>query len=143
MIHKCICTSLRQAAQASTHFYDKVLAPSGLKVTMFRLLRRIEENPDATITGLAEIVGLDRSTLGRNLKVLARQGLLSLPSGADARARSVALTPAGKAALAQAIPLWAQAQAEMTASFGPDLEDLLGTLERVFDPDTRNKETLA
>jgi DNA-binding MarR family transcriptional regulator len=78
-------------ARASTALYDEALAPSGLKVTMFRLLRKIEATPDVTITGLAEMLGLDRSTLGRNLKVLERQGLVRLPSGQDARARNVAL----------------------------------------------------
>lgn len=110
---------------------------------MFRLLRRIEASPDATITELAESLGLDRSTLGRNLKVLERQGLLSLPSGADARARNIALSPAGKAALAQAVPLWTQAQRQMKASLGRDLEGLLGTLERVFDLEKNDKDTPA
>lgn len=143
MNDKCICTSLRKAAQASTALYDRALTPSGLKVTMFRLLRRIEASPDATITELAESLGLDRSTLGRNLKVLERQGLLSLPSGADARARNIALSPAGKAALAQAVPLWTQAQRQMKASLGRDLEGLLGTLERVFDLEKNDKDTPA
>ena len=141
MNDKCICTSLRQAARASTALYDKALAPSGLKVTMFRLLRRIESHPNASISSLAELVGLDRSTLGRNLKVLERQGLLALPSGKDARARRVALTPAGKTALARAVPLWAQAQTEMKVLLGVDLDNLLGTLERAFDPETQDKET--
>jgi DNA-binding MarR family transcriptional regulator len=141
MSDKCICTSLRQAAQASTALYDRVLAPSGLKVTMFRLLRRIEANPDATITELAELVGLDRSTLGRNLKVLERQGLLVLPTCADARARSLVLTPAGCAALVKAVPLWTQAQSEMKASLGMALDNLLGTLERFFELETKSKDT--
>jgi DNA-binding MarR family transcriptional regulator len=107
---------------------------------MFRLLRRIEANPDATITELAELVGLDRSTLGRNLKVLERQGLLVLPTCADARARSLVLTPAG-CALVKAVPLWTQAQSEMKASLGMGLDNLLGTLERVFELETKSKDT--
>lgn len=141
MTDKCICTSLRQAAQASTALYDRMLAPSGLKVTMFRLLRRIEASPDVTITRLADLVGLDRSTLGRNLKVLERQGLLELPPHADARARSMVLTPAGKLALERAMPLWAKVQADIKAALGADLDHLLDTLERVFRPDLPDKET--
>ena len=70
MDDRCICTALRQVAAQSTAHYDAVLAPSGINVTMFRLLRRIEVVHSVTITELAEIVGLDRSTLGRNLRVL-------------------------------------------------------------------------
>lgn len=108
---------------------------------MFRLLRQIEANPDATISELAKFVGLDRSTLGRNLKVLERQGLLVLPTCPDARARSVVLTPAGCAALVKAVPLWTHAQSEMKASLGMGLDNLLGTLEYVFESDTKSKDT--
>lgn len=127
----CICTALRMAAQSSTGFYDDILAPSGLKVTMFRLLRRIEDNPDVSITGLARLTGLDRSTLGRNLRVLEKQGLVALPTGADERARALSLTPRGQAALSTARPLWAKAQTRMRATVGQDLDTMLTTLARL------------
>lgn len=127
----CICTALRQAALGATRVYDEALAPSGLKVTMFRLLRRIEAHPGASITVLAEAAGLDRSTLGRNLRVLHRDGLVRLGPGEDDRARSVALTEDGAARLAAAAPLWETAQARMRVALGPEAESLLATLRGV------------
>jgi DNA-binding MarR family transcriptional regulator len=135
----CICTNLRQAAQASTGFYDAILAPSGLKVTMYRLLRRISETPDITITDLADELGLDRSTLGRNLRVLARQDLVVLGVGRDERARRLTLTPAGKVALARARPLWAQAQTRMTQMIGADVDTLLQTLNALVNATRTSK----
>ncbi len=127
----CLCTNLRQAALASTEIYNAALAPSGLKVTMFRLLRRIAEAPDITITTLAAVVGLDRSTLGRNLRVLAREDLVVLSRGRDERSRTVTLTAAGTAALDRAEPLWATAQARMAGALGPGLDQLRQTLAEI------------
>ena len=133
MENKCICTSLRQAAQSSTAYYDVMLAPSGLKVTMFRLLRRVSDTDNTTITDLAKTIGLDRSTLGRNLRVLERQGYVPLSVGKDERARAVTLTQTGLNALATALPLWDAAQTGLRQDIGTDLDQLLQTLERLAD----------
>lgn len=130
MDDRCICTALRQAAAQSTAHYDAVLAPSGIKVTMFRLLRRIEAAKAISITELAEIVGLDRSTLGRNLRVLEKQTLVEIGTGEDARARQVSLTRTGQEKLREAVPLWQQAQQEFSQIIGADT---LAVLDRVVD----------
>lgn len=114
-----MCTSLRQAAQAATEIYDRILEPSGLKITMFRVLRRLSNAGEPTISELARIVELDRSSLGRNLKVLERENFVRLVDGeADERSKVVRLTAKGKTALAKALPLWAQAQSRLTAVLG-------------------------
>jgi DNA-binding MarR family transcriptional regulator len=136
----CLCTSLRQAALAATALYDDILAPSGLKVTMFRLLRRIAAQSDISISQLARDVDLDRSTLGRNLRVLERQGLVTLAACADGRARAPRLSDKGAEALDRALPLWAEAQARMAELLGPDVEALQTTLHRLTDQRLRAKE---
>jgi DNA-binding MarR family transcriptional regulator len=114
----CLCTSLRQAALAATKFYDDALQSTGLKITMFRLLRRIGESGAPTMTRLAEIVQLDRSTLGRNLRVLERLGLVRLSEGEDERTKTIELTSAGLKKLEAALPLWASAQRRMKKRLG-------------------------
>ncbi len=126
----CICTSLRQAALAATQEYDDALRPSGLKVTMYRLLKRIRVEDGASISDLSRAVGLDRSTLGRNLRVLERQGLVTFSAAPDDRIRAVGLTERGAAALQRAEPLWQAAQARMTARLGPEADALLALLQR-------------
>jgi DNA-binding MarR family transcriptional regulator len=121
----CLCTSLRQAALAATQIYDRALAPSGLKITMFRLLRRISDAGAPTISELARIVELDRSTLGRNLRVLERLGLVRLDGGTDERSKVVSLTRKGKAAFEKALPLWAEAQAAMKSTLGREKDAVL------------------
>src|SRR5258707_1395945 len=106
----CLCTGLRQAADAMTEIYDEALAPSGLKITMFRVIRRLSEAGEPTISELAGIVGLDRSSLGRNLKVLEREGLVTFTGGADERSKVVQLTREGSPTLKTLLPLWRAAQ---------------------------------
>jgi DNA-binding MarR family transcriptional regulator len=109
----CTCTTLRRAARAVTELYDGLLAPAGLGAAQLGLLRTIERHEAPSITALAEATGLDRSTLGRNLRVLARDGLVTIGPGRDERSRAVTLTDAARARLAVAAPLWAQAQARV------------------------------
>ena len=116
----CLCTSLRQAALAATQIYDAALEPSGLKITMFRLLRRISEAGQPTISELARIVDLDRSTLGRNLKVLERSGHVQLSGGQDERSKIVSLTAKGRTRFEKALPPWAKAQQTMRARLGDE-----------------------
>jgi len=111
---------LRQAALAATQIYDEALEPSGLKITMFRLLRRISEAGQPTISELARIVDLDRSTLGRNLKVLERSRHVQLSGGEDERSKIVSLTAKGRTRFEKALPLWVKAQQTMQARLGDE-----------------------
>lgn len=129
--HECMCTTLRQAAFAVTDVYDSFLEPSGLKITMFRIIRRLSAAGEATITELADIVGVDRSTLGRNLRVLDKMHLITFKSGKDGRSKSVMLSKAGKTALAKATPLWAAAQKSMREKLGTQFEPALRTLRDI------------
>ena len=109
----CYCTQSRRLARALTDAYDQALAPSGLKVTQFSLLRMVARLESPTISALAEATGLDRSTLGRNLKVLQKDGWAALSAGDDERTRIVSLTKAGDLAVQRAVPLWNSAQARL------------------------------
>jgi DNA-binding MarR family transcriptional regulator len=127
----CLCTSLRQAALAATQIYDEALEPLGLKITMFRLLRRISEAGQPTISELARIVDLDRSTLGRNLRVLERLGHVQLAGGQDERSKIVSLTAQGRNKLEKALPLWAKAQRSMQARLGAEKAAVYGILSKL------------
>jgi DNA-binding MarR family transcriptional regulator len=122
---------LRQAALAATEIYDEALEPSGLKITMFRLLRRISEAGQPTISELARIVDLDRSTLGRNLKVLERSGHLQMAGGQDERSKIISLTARGRNKLIKALPLWAKAQQSMQARLGEEKAAVYGILSKL------------
>ncbi|MFD0526761.1 MarR family winged helix-turn-helix transcriptional regulator [Kitasatospora arboriphila] len=74
---------------------------------------------ETTITGLAETIAMDRTTLASNLKPLAREGLVTVEaSPTDRRARIAAITDDGRARLATAVPLWQEVQSKFEAAFG-------------------------
>ena len=111
MIHtKCACTRVRRAARSLTDLYDEALRPVDLKITQFSVLRTIDRMGLVNISSLAAEMALDRSTLGRNLAVLKRQGLVGLSEGDDQRERTVVLTSRARRLLDRAVPLWEQAQ---------------------------------
>jgi DNA-binding MarR family transcriptional regulator len=122
--NECICINLRRATQMVTQYYDGLLAPSGLKLTQFSLLHLIRLREPVSITELARVTGLDRTTMGKNLQLIARSDLISLSAGEDRRERIAQLTSKGRQALTTAYPLWKNAQATMTATLG---EKHLGT----------------
>lgn len=125
---ECYCGALRLAARKTTAIYDEALAPAKINVAQFSLLRRIERLGPISFTALGRLSGLDRSTVGRNGKVLERGGLIEAAEGDDAREACVVLTPAGRLAFQAALPLWRQAQQKIEATIGPDAASHLRSL---------------
>ena len=74
----CACFNVRKAARALTAFYDRVIAPIGLRATQGTLLVALARAGDIPVTRLAGILGMDRTTLTRNLEPLERDGLVAL-----------------------------------------------------------------
>ena len=106
----CMGMRVRKAARVVANHYDKHLKPAGLKGTQFTLLNTIFMNPAANIGQLANVLGLDRTTLNRNLKPLERKGLIRSGSGRDPRTRTLQLTKEGTKLLQSVLPLWLEAQ---------------------------------
>ncbi len=119
----CTCLALRRATRRVTQIYDAHMKPLGLRITQFAVLGQLAGAPDAapaqlSITALARRLGLDRSTLGRNLRPLLKAGLVAMDGGEDRRAHTLALTEAGRALLEKAIPLWRDAQRHVSEKLG-------------------------
>ncbi|MFF3561349.1 MarR family winged helix-turn-helix transcriptional regulator [Streptomyces sp. NPDC002574] len=116
---QCNSLALRKAARYLGATYDKALAPVGLRGTQFSILQKLSVLGEMTITGLAEVIAMDRTTMASNLKPLVREGLVTVePSPADRRARIVALTPDGLSRMKAALPLWRAVQTRFEESFG-------------------------
>jgi len=116
----CVCQKAREASRKITRNYDEALQPIGIKTTQFTLLAVISVQDNATLTELAKALGMDRTTLSRNLGPLARNGLLEVSAEGYRRARSVSITKKGIAVMEQALPLWRSAQASMRKRLGKD-----------------------
>lgn len=116
----CNCLALRQATRHLTQVYDQFLAPSGLRSTQYSILARLHRKGRMTINALAGELAMDRTTLGRNILPLQRDGLIAvIKSRADGRRKELCLTQAGAAQLRAAAKGWDKAQAAFERSFGP------------------------
>ncbi len=127
----CACSKLRRSARIVSALYDEALAPSGLTVAQFALLRTLERTGPCSLTALAEASGLDRTTLNRNLRPLEEADMVASASGTDQRARIVQVTDVARAAMRTAAPHWRDAQARVEAVLGGDRETLFHILDRV------------
>jgi DNA-binding MarR family transcriptional regulator len=115
----CNCLAVRQAARHVSQFYDQFLAPAGLRTTQYSILAKLRRLGPMTINALAEHMVMDRTTLGRNILPLQREGLIAVAKGAaDRRRRELRLTDAGLARLRAARAGWAEAQARFETVFG-------------------------
>ena len=129
----CNCLAARQAARHITQFYDQLLAPSGLRTTQFSILAKLRQLGPMTINVLAADMVMDRTTLGRNILPLQRDGLIVVERGSrDRRSKTLQLTDSGVARFQAASKRWVHAQRHFEAAFGAkrtkDLRALLHTV---------------
>jgi DNA-binding MarR family transcriptional regulator len=114
----CACSQLRRTARAASAIYDRHLAPVGLTVTQYAILVNIGRADRISRTELADVMGMERTTLTRNLQPLERQSLIKTTTGGDRRERLIHLSPKGLERLEAAYPLWAEAQRFFVAEVG-------------------------
>lgn len=118
-IGQCCCHALRRATRQVSSLYDEALAPVGLRIGQFSILVLLWESGDLAVGTVADRMGLDRTTAGKNLKPLERQGYIAFKENAlDRRSKDVSLTPAGRDVLRRAAPLWQEAQSAFEAAYG-------------------------
>jgi DNA-binding MarR family transcriptional regulator len=117
----CNCLAVRQAARHVTQFYDQFLAASGLRTTQFSMLAKLRRRGPMTINTLAADLVMDRTTLGRNVLPLERDGLFAVEKGRrDRRSKTLRLTDAGAARFRAATKEWARAQKQFEVAFGAE-----------------------
>jgi DNA-binding MarR family transcriptional regulator len=88
----------------------------------------LQEEAEQSITDLAQKLGSDRSTIGRNVRILARDGLVSLSRGSDRREHTVHVTQKGRETVSLATPLWQKSQTAVEETLGEDQLKMLRTL---------------
>lgn len=128
MAKQCYCIALRRSSRRLTEIYDKALEPVGINIGQFSQMRNIRRLQPVSLTDLARRLELDRSTVGRNTKVLERMGLVAGVPVEDHRENALMLTPEGEALLDQATPLWEAAQQRLEDKLGAEAFERLAEL---------------
>jgi DNA-binding MarR family transcriptional regulator len=107
---QCACSAARRRSRELTRFYERTMRGSGLRASQFTLLATLIQTGPTPATRLADFLGLERTTLTRNLRPLLRDGFVVVEEGADRRVHKVAITAKGQEAARRAFPAWRKAQ---------------------------------
>lgn len=116
----CHCLRMRRSAQNVVDFYDATLAPAGVTARQYSLLNQVALNDGCSVSRLAELTELDRSTLARSLRPLYARGFLADVREDGARNKRLTLTAEGKRVHKEAASLWAEAQRHYEEHLGPE-----------------------
>jgi len=114
----CAAANVRRSSRAITRFYASFFSSLDLEPTQYSLLVASALAEGITVSKLADMFVMDRSTLARNLALMEKNGLIKIDKGEDKRTRIIKLTKDGESALSKAMPLWQKAQKEIELNFG-------------------------
>jgi DNA-binding MarR family transcriptional regulator len=103
---RCLCLHAQRAARLLARRFDAAFRPLGLTNGQFSLLMALNRPEPATPGAVSGLLGMDRTTVTAALKPLERRGLVEAAPGKDRRSRGLRLTGAGRALLAEAVPIW-------------------------------------
>ena len=129
----CYCTTMRKAARRLTAIYDEALKPVGISLAQLSLMRNIARSGAISVGDLGRLMELDRSTTGRNVRVLVRANMATFAASDDGRETIVSISQEGHRILGEAAPLWEAAQQQVEARLGVSsaevLLDVVGRLQ--------------
>ena len=129
---KCNCLSLRQATRRVTQLYNHAMAEIDLRATQFQLLAMCRMHGPVTLNVLADLMVMDRATIGHNLRPLQARGLIRLTVGKDRRSREVRITASGQVLFAKGLKIWRKIQHAFEQEFGEaEASALRKTLQRI------------
>ena len=133
-IRVCACANLRRATRMVTQAYDAALRPVGLRATQFTMLSVLAIRGQIRQSKFADILGMDGTTLTRNLQPLLKNEWIQIDREEDQRVRLISITKPGRQVLDQAVPLWRQVQSQFVMGLGDQQwSGLLGALATAVD----------
>jgi DNA-binding MarR family transcriptional regulator len=106
----CLCLTLRRTARVVTQRYDAALRPFGIRATQLPILTAAAGNGPLPLATLAEALGMERTTLLRNVRPLVRGGLITIRRERGGRRDELGVTASGHALLARLFPAWRAVQ---------------------------------
>lgn len=133
-IKVCACANLRRATRMVTQAYDAALRPVGLRATQFTMLSVLAKRGQMRQSDFADILGMDGTTLTRNLQPLLKKQWIGVDRDDDQRVRLVSITEPGRHILDQALPLWRDVQSQFVEGLGDkQWSGLVGGLATTVD----------
>ena len=136
-VENCACFNVRRVSRVITQFFDVEVRRHGIRPTQTPILRALQAKNGWSMAELSEWLGMERTTLLRNLRPLQRDGLVRAKGGGQGGHVALEITDKGRAALAKTLPAWRSAQDKVVAILGKerwsaiisDLQDVAAKLK--------------
>src|SRR5262245_21980595 len=117
-MENCLCFNLSWVTRAVTQYFDAELRRHGIRPTQTPILAALTAKPAWRMEELSDWLGLERTTLVRNLWPLERDGLVAIAGAGRGRRVSVQISAKGRRELAKATPAWRAAQQAVIKTLG-------------------------
>jgi len=117
-MENCVCFNLRWVTRAVTQFFDAELRRHGIRPTQTPILAALRAKPSWSMEELSDWLGMERTTLVRNLRPLERDGLVDIAGAGRGGRVSVSISAKGKKDLEKARPAWRAAQQAVIKTLG-------------------------
>ena len=115
---ECSGFNLKKATRRVQNLFDEAFKPVGLEGTQYTVLSHIFVYEPISLTKLADLMDVDRTTLARNLGPLEKNGLVYIKPGSDKRVKLIGISDKGKEVLSEALPLWIETQEKIKKVLG-------------------------
>lgn len=106
----CVCFNLRRVTRVVTQFFDVEMRRHGIRSTQGTVLAALHTTGPSNMAELSEILGMERTTLLRNLRPLQRDGLVNVEGGGHGGFVELSLTTKGRKQIEKLAPAWESAQ---------------------------------
>lgn len=131
-VENCACFTVRRISRAITQFFDSEVRRLGIRPTQTPILGALQAKDGWGMAELSEWLGMERTTLLRNLRPLQRDGLVRANGGGRGGHVELEITKKGRKALAKMLPAWRSAQDKVVAILGKERwSSIIGDLEEV------------
>jgi len=117
-MENCVCFNLRWVTRAVTQFFDSELRRHGIRPTQTPILSALVAKSGWSMEDLSDWLGMERTTLVRNLRPLERDGLVAMTGTGRGRRVTVMITAKGRKNLEKAMPAWRSAQQAVIKTLG-------------------------
>jgi DNA-binding MarR family transcriptional regulator len=131
-MENCVCFNLRAVTRAVTRFFDAEVRRLGVRPTQTPILGALQARDGWSMAELSEWLGMERTTLVRNIRPLQRDDLVRARGGGRGGRVELSITDKGRATLANTMPAWRAAQGKVIAILGRERwSNLIRDLERI------------
>ncbi len=131
-MQNCVCSNLRSVTRTMTRFFDAEVRRQGVRPTQTPILGALDAKDGWSMAELSDWLGMERTTLLRNLRPLQRDGLVRVNGGGRGGHVEIMITVKGRATLARTLPAWRTAQDKVVALLGKERwASIIGDLEKV------------